>query len=137
MLDLSTCCLKDHYPCFFQNSAKICLQNLENITWRVVWFSFTDQCWSWNYNEYGKTCIIFAMRSKGKIQVVSSWPLQATQIVNWNISPTIFTTRHSPHVYPQLFCVPHLRKNQSICNASPKWKEVNCPWIGLNIKFWC
>jgi hypothetical protein len=35
-----------HYLCFFQNLEKICLQNLENITWRVVWFSFTDQCWS-------------------------------------------------------------------------------------------
>jgi len=30
----------------------ICLQNLENINWRIVWFSFTEQCWSWNYNIY-------------------------------------------------------------------------------------
>ena len=27
----------------------------KNIIWRVVWFSFTDQCWSWNYNKCSKT----------------------------------------------------------------------------------
>jgi hypothetical protein len=48
-------------PLLFSELGKICLQNLENITWRVVWISFTDQCW------------FFAMRSQGTIQVVSSW----------------------------------------------------------------
>jgi hypothetical protein len=62
-----------HYLCFCHNWGKIWLQNLENITWIVVWISFTDQCWSWNYNKCSKTCSIFAMRSQGKIQVVSSW----------------------------------------------------------------
>jgi hypothetical protein len=53
-----------------------------------------------------------------------------TQMVNWDISPTVFTTRYSPHVYPQLFCVLHIwkvehTKNHTICNTNPKWKEVN------------
>ena len=70
-------------PLLFSEFGKNMLTNLENITWRVVWFSFTDQCWSWNYNEYSKTCIIFFIRSKGNIQVVSSWPLHvAGQISN-------------------------------------------------------
>ena len=46
-----------HYLCFFQNWEQISLQNLENITWIVVWFGFTDQCWSWNYNKCRKIAV--------------------------------------------------------------------------------
>ena len=58
----------DSTSAFFQNWEKICLQNLENITWRVVWFGFTDQCWSWSYTECNKIAVSLLCYQKEKFK---------------------------------------------------------------------
>ena len=58
----------DSTSAFFQNWEKICLQNLENITWRVVWFGFTDQCWSWSYTECSKIAVSLLCYQKDKFK---------------------------------------------------------------------
>ena len=65
-------------PLLFSELGKICIQNLENITWRVVWFNFTKQSWSWNYNKCRKTCSIFIIHFLAHLTQRVMWAIAIT-----------------------------------------------------------